>query len=51
MCRPPRTRRVTGDNKGVWRGFAAPKGLPKEIATQYETVIKKIWDSAEFKSS
>jgi tripartite-type tricarboxylate transporter receptor subunit TctC len=35
----------------VWRGFAAPKGLPKEIATQYETVIKKIWDSAEFKSS
>jgi tripartite-type tricarboxylate transporter receptor subunit TctC len=34
--------------KGVWRGFAAPKGLPKEIATQYETAIKKIWDSAEF---
>ena len=35
-------------HKGVWRGFAAPKGLPKEIATQYETAIKKIWDSAEF---
>ena len=35
--------------KGVWRGFAAAKGLPKEIATQYETAIKKIWDSAEFK--
>ena len=34
--------------KGVWRGFAAPKGLPKEIATQYETAIKKIWDSGEF---
>ncbi|KRR22465.1 tripartite tricarboxylate transporter substrate-binding protein [Bradyrhizobium retamae] len=28
---------------------AAPKGLPKEIATQYETAIKKVWDSAEFK--
>ena len=36
-------------HKGVWRGFAAPKGMPKEIATQYETAIKKIWDSAEFK--
>jgi tripartite-type tricarboxylate transporter receptor subunit TctC len=35
--------------KGVWRGFAGPKGLPKEIATQYETAIKKIWDSAEFR--
>jgi hypothetical protein len=23
--------------------------LPKEIATQYETALKKIWDSAEFK--
>lgn len=36
-------------HKGVWRGFAAPKGLPKEIAAQYETAIKKVWDSAEFK--
>jgi len=35
-------------HKGVWRGFAAPKGLPKAIATQYETAIKKVWDSAEF---
>ncbi|KRR08341.1 hypothetical protein [Bradyrhizobium valentinum] len=26
-----------------------PKGLPKEIATQYETAIKKVCDSAEFK--
>jgi tripartite-type tricarboxylate transporter receptor subunit TctC len=34
--------------KGVWRGFAAPKGLPKEIAKQYEAAIKKVWDSAEF---
>jgi tripartite-type tricarboxylate transporter receptor subunit TctC len=24
------------------------QGLPKEIAAQYETAIKKIWDSAEF---
>ena len=36
-------------HKGVWRGFAAPKGLPKEIAAQYETAIKKVWDSEEFR--
>ena len=29
--------------------IAPPKGLPKEIATQYETAIKKIRGSAEFK--
>ena len=47
----PTTEEATGHkwHKGVWRGFAAPKGLPKEIATQYETAIKKIWDSAEFR--
>ena len=46
----PTTEEVFGKkwHKGVWRGFAAPKGLPKEIATQYETAIKKVWDSAEF---
>jgi tripartite-type tricarboxylate transporter receptor subunit TctC len=36
-------------HKGVWRGFAAPKCLPKEIAAQYEAAIKKAWDSDEFK--
>jgi tripartite-type tricarboxylate transporter receptor subunit TctC len=47
----PITEEATGRkwHKGVWRGFAAPKGLPKEIAAQYETAIRKIWDSAEFK--
>ena len=47
----PTTEEATGHkwHKGVWRGFAAPKGLPPEIAAQYETAIKKIWDSAEFK--
>jgi hypothetical protein len=28
--------------KRVWRGFAAPKGMPPEIGAQYETAIKKI---------
>ena len=47
----PTTEEATGHkwHKGVWRGFAAPKGLPQEIATQYEAAIKKVWDSAEFK--
>jgi tripartite-type tricarboxylate transporter receptor subunit TctC len=37
----PTTEEATGHkwHKGVWRGFAAPKGLPKEIAAQYETAI------------
>lgn len=47
----PTTDEATGHKwfKGVWRGFAAPKGMPKEIAAQYETAIKKVWDSQEFK--
>jgi tripartite-type tricarboxylate transporter receptor subunit TctC len=47
----PTTEEATGHkwHKGVWRSFAAPKGLPKEIAAQYQTAIKKIWDSEEFK--
>jgi tripartite-type tricarboxylate transporter receptor subunit TctC len=46
----PTVEEATGHkwHKGVWRGMAGPKGLPKEIATQYETMIKKIWDSKEF---
>ena len=35
-------------HKGVWRAMVGPKGLPKEIATQYETLLKKIHDSSEF---
>ena len=46
----PTVEEATGHkwHKGVWRGMAGPKGMPKEIAAQYETVIKKIWDSKEF---
>jgi tripartite-type tricarboxylate transporter receptor subunit TctC len=47
----PTVEEATGHkwHKGVWRGMAGPKGLPKEIATQYESLIKKIWDSPDFK--
>jgi len=46
----PTVEEATGHkwHKGVWRGMAGPKGMPKEIAAQYEAVIKKIWDSKEF---
>jgi len=36
-------------HKGVWRAIVGPKGMPKEMATQYETLLKKIYDSAEYK--
>ena len=35
-------------HKGVWRAMVGPKGMPKEIATQYETLLKKVYDSSEF---
>jgi tripartite-type tricarboxylate transporter receptor subunit TctC len=33
---------------GAWRGIAAPKGLPPDIATALTAAIKKAWDSKEF---
>ena len=35
-------------HKGVWRAIVGPKGMAKDIATQYETLLKKIHDSSEF---
>ena len=34
---------------GAWRGFAAPKGLPPEMATKLTAALKKIYDSKEYK--
>ena len=34
---------------GAWRGIAAPKGLPPEIATKLTAALKKVYDSTEFK--
>ena len=33
---------------GAWRGIAAPKGLPPEIATKLTAALKKAYDSKEF---
>ena len=35
-------------HKGVWRAIVGPKGMAKDIATQYETLLKKVYDSSEF---
>jgi tripartite-type tricarboxylate transporter receptor subunit TctC len=34
---------------GAWRGIAAPKGIPDDIAKVLTAAIKKAWDSTEFK--
>ncbi len=46
----PTVEEATGHkwHKGVWRAIVGPKGMPKDIATQYETLLKKIYDSAEY---
>jgi tripartite-type tricarboxylate transporter receptor subunit TctC len=46
----PTVEEATGHkwHKGVWRAIVGPKGMPKEIATQYETLLKKIYDSTEY---
>jgi len=33
---------------GAWRGIAAPKGLPPEIAKSLTEAIKRAWNSKEF---
>ena len=33
---------------GAWRGIAAPRGLPPEIANRLTAELKKAYDSAEF---
>lgn len=42
----PTTEEATGHK---WHMGVAPKGLPKDIAAQYETAIKKVYDSDEFR--
>ena len=47
----PTLKEATGSDwvKGVWRGMAAPKGLPEDITKRYEEVLRKIYDSEGFK--
>jgi len=34
---------------GAWRGFGLPKGAAPEIVSFYETAVKKVFDSKEYK--
>ena len=34
---------------GAWRGIAAPKGLPRRIASKLTAALKKVYDFKEFK--
>lgn len=46
----PTLKSATGSDWtiGVWRGIAGPKGLPADVQTRMETVLKKINSSKEY---
>ncbi len=48
----PTLKESTGSDwaTGAWRGIAAPKGIPANIATRLEASVKKAYESAEYKS-
>src|SRR5207302_4392906 len=47
----PTVKQATGSDwkTAAWRGFAAPKGLPKDIADKLTAAFKKAYDSKEYK--
>jgi tripartite-type tricarboxylate transporter receptor subunit TctC len=46
----PTIKQATGSNwtTAAWRGFAAPKGLPKDVEARLVASIKKAYDSKEY---
>ena len=47
----PTLKEATGSSwgTGAWRGIAAPKGLPADVAARLEASVKKAYDSKEYK--
>jgi tripartite-type tricarboxylate transporter receptor subunit TctC len=47
----PTLKESTGSDwaTGAWRGIAAPKGLPANVAARLEASVKKAYDSKEYK--
>jgi len=47
----PTLKEATGSSwgTGAWRGIAAPKGLPADVAARLEAAVKKAYDSKEYK--
>lgn len=48
----PTLKESTGSDwaTGAWRGIAAPKGLPPNVAARLEASVKKAYESAEYKN-
>lgn len=46
----PTLKSETGSNwtMAAWRGIAAPKGLPKDVADKLTAVVKKVYDSKDY---
>ena len=47
----PTIKQATGSNwkTAAWRGFSAPKNLPKDVTDKLTAAIKKAYDSKEYK--
>src|SRR5690349_20532416 len=47
----PTIKQATGSNwqTAAWRGFAMPKGAPKDVVDKLTTAIQKAYDSKEYK--
>ena len=47
----PTLKEATGSDwaTGAWRGIAAPKGLPANVAARLEASVKKAFDSKDYK--
>ena len=47
----PTIKQATGSNwqTAAWRGFAMPKGAPKEVVDKLTSAIQKAYDSKEYK--
>lgn len=47
----PTIKQATGSDwtTAAWRGFAAPKGLPKDMQTKLVAALKNAYDSKEYK--
>ncbi len=47
----PTLKEATGSDwaTGAWRGIAAPRGLPANVAARLEASVKKAYDSKEYK--
>ena len=47
----PTVKQAVGSDwkAAAWRGFAAPKGLPKDVADRLTVAFKKAYDSKEYK--